>query len=137
MRVHAVDPDGILMRTIDPTRLLELCDPRGAGRSVADGVLPNVQQVAETVGETLRASDRAPGWRAREALGDHKASMLQDVENGRPMDVEGVTGAVVEIARKMECSTPFLDAVHGAVSMLAWVLEKKCKSPAFGNAMRQ
>ncbi len=60
-------------------------------------------------------------------VGDHKASMLQDVENGRPMEVEGVTGAVVEIARKMECSTPFLDAVHGTVSMLAWVLEKKCK----------
>jgi 2-dehydropantoate 2-reductase len=36
-----------------------------------------------------------------EGVGEHKTSMLQDVEAGRPLEVESVVGAVVELGDKL------------------------------------
>ncbi|HEY2465587.1 MAG TPA: 2-dehydropantoate 2-reductase [Steroidobacteraceae bacterium] len=41
-------------------------------------------------------------------LGDFKTSMLADVEAGRPLELEPQLGAVVEIADRLDVSTPFL-----------------------------
>lgn len=49
-------------------------------------------------------------------LGPVKPSMLQDVEQGRPMEVEAIVGAVVELARLENISTPTIDAVYALIS---------------------
>jgi 2-dehydropantoate 2-reductase len=52
-------------------------------------------------------------------LGAFKPSMLQDVEAGRPIELEALVGAVVELGRLTETPTPHIDAVYALVSLLA------------------
>ena len=44
-------------------------------------------------------------------LGAFKTSMLQDLEAGRPLEIEALMGAVVEIGRRLDCPTPMTEAV--------------------------
>ena len=57
-----------------------------------------------------------------EKVGEHKTSMLQDVEAGQPMEIEALVGAVVELGRLTETPTPHIDAVYALVSLLAKTL---------------
>lgn len=45
-------------------------------------------------------------------LGAFKSSMLQDVEQGRPIEVEAIVGVVVELAHRLGVPTPAVDAVY-------------------------
>jgi 2-dehydropantoate 2-reductase len=53
-----------------------------------------------------------------EKVGAHKTSMLQDVESGRPLEIEAVVGAVVEIADLLRLSLPHLRTVYACVRLL-------------------
>jgi len=44
--------------------------------------------------------------------------MLQDVESGRPLEIEAVVGAVVEIADLLRLSLPHLRTVYACVRLL-------------------
>ena len=46
-------------------------------------------------------------------LGAFKTSMLQDVEAGRPIELDALVGAVHEIARHVGIATPSVDALFG------------------------
>jgi 2-dehydropantoate 2-reductase len=52
------------------------------------------------------------------AVGDHRTSMLQDLEAGKRLEVDCLTGAVVELADYLEVDVPHLRAVHACVSLL-------------------
>jgi 2-dehydropantoate 2-reductase len=52
-------------------------------------------------------------------LGDFKTSMLIDMEAGRPLELDPQLGAVVEIARALDISTPFLRSVLGLTRLVA------------------
>jgi 2-dehydropantoate 2-reductase len=45
-------------------------------------------------------------------VGHHRTSMLQDVEAGRPLEVEALVGSVVELAGQLGVATPGLDVVY-------------------------
>jgi 2-dehydropantoate 2-reductase len=49
------------------------------------------------------------------AVGKHKTSMLQDLELGRPMEIDALITAVQEMGRLVELPTPTLDAVLALV----------------------
>jgi len=53
-----------------------------------------------------------------ESVGKHKTSMLQDVEAGKPMEIESMLGAVIELAEVTGVQTPTLRAVYACVSLL-------------------
>src|SRR5581483_7556287 len=57
-----------------------------------------------------------------EKVGAHKTSMLQDVEAGKPLEIEALVGAVVELGRLTNTPTPHIDAVYALVSLLAKTL---------------
>jgi len=57
-----------------------------------------------------------------EKVGAHKTSMLQDVEAGKPLEIEALVGAVVELGRLTGTPTPHIDAVYACVSLLAKTL---------------
>ena len=44
-------------------------------------------------------------------VGAHKTSMLQDLERGRPMEIDALVGAVAELGRLTGIETPAIDAV--------------------------
>jgi 2-dehydropantoate 2-reductase len=54
-----------------------------------------------------------------EKVGAHKTSMLQDWEAGRPMELEAVVGAVVELGERLGVAMPSLSAVYACVKFLA------------------
>ncbi|HLG63749.1 MAG TPA: 2-dehydropantoate 2-reductase [Ktedonosporobacter sp.] len=45
-------------------------------------------------------------------VGQHRTSMLQDVEAGRPLEVEALVGSVVEMGRRRNVPTPALEVVY-------------------------
>ena len=52
-------------------------------------------------------------------LGSFKTSMLQDVEAGRPIELEALLGAPREIARARGIDTPALDRLYGVTKLMA------------------
>ncbi|MDA0674888.1 MAG: 2-dehydropantoate 2-reductase [Proteobacteria bacterium] len=53
------------------------------------------------------------------AVGPHKPSMLQDLERGRPMEIDALVSAVQELGRLAGVPTPNLDAVLALVQQRA------------------
>jgi ketopantoate reductase len=44
--------------------------------------------------------------------------MLQDVELGRPLEYDCMTGAVIEIGRKLGIATPSTERIHAMTRLL-------------------
>ncbi len=57
-----------------------------------------------------------------EKVGAHKTSMLQDVEVGKPIELEALVGTVVELGRLTQTPTPHIDAVYACGALLARTL---------------
>jgi 2-dehydropantoate 2-reductase len=53
-----------------------------------------------------------------EKVGAHKTSMLQDFEAGRPMELEAVVGAVVELGDRLGVPLPGTQAVYACAKLL-------------------
>jgi 2-dehydropantoate 2-reductase len=53
-----------------------------------------------------------------EKVGAHKTSMLQDLEAGRPMELEAVVGAVVELGERLRIPMPATRAVYACAKLL-------------------
>ena len=73
--------------------------------------------VAERLGITFPVSlDRR--LEAGLAVGDHKTSMLQDLEAGKRLELGCMTGAVVELAGRLGVEVPHVQTVHACVALL-------------------
>jgi len=53
-----------------------------------------------------------------EKVGAHKTSMLQDYEAGRPMELEAIVGAVVELGDRLGVAMPATRAVYACTKLL-------------------
>jgi 2-dehydropantoate 2-reductase len=53
-----------------------------------------------------------------EKVGAHKTSMLQDYEAGRPMELEAVVGAVIEVGSRLGVSMPATRAMYACARFL-------------------
>ena len=53
-----------------------------------------------------------------EKVGAHKTSMLQDLEAGRPMELDAVVGSVLEVAERLGIQTPAIRAVYACTKLL-------------------
>jgi len=87
-------------------------------RELALGMMTEAQHVAEKLGVRFRISleRRLAG---AEAVGEHKTSMLQDVEQGRPLELNALLGSVIELARLTETAVPRCEAVYACCALLA------------------
>ena len=54
-----------------------------------------------------------------EKVGEHKTSMLQDLEAGRPLELEAVVGAVVELGERLGVPMPHTRSVYACTKLLA------------------
>jgi 2-dehydropantoate 2-reductase len=75
-------------------------------------IMEESRAVAEKLGVRFTMSIEARIEAARE-VGAHKTSMLQDLEKGRPMELDALVGAVSELGRMVEVPTPVTDIVYG------------------------
>ncbi len=90
--------------------LAEIAQDRGT-RSVVRRMMAEAEQVAKAIGISFPIDIEARIERAN-SVGDHKSSMLQDYERGRPLEIDALLTAVIEIGRAVDAETPLLDTIH-------------------------
>jgi 2-dehydropantoate 2-reductase len=54
-----------------------------------------------------------------EKVGEHKTSMLQDLEAGRPMELDALVGSVVEVGERVGVPMPYTRTVYNCAKLLA------------------
>jgi 2-dehydropantoate 2-reductase len=94
-----------------------------ATRELAANMMREAQTIGEKLGVQFKVSleKRING---AQAVGQHKTSMLQDVELGRPIELEALVGSVIELGRITETPTPNIDAVYALASLLSKNLQQ-------------
>ena len=92
-------------------------------RALAVSMMTEAQAIANKLGITFRVplEKRVAG---AERVGHHKTSMLQDVEAGRPLEVDALLGSVVELARLTNTPSPCIDTVYALTKLLGKTLEE-------------
>jgi 2-dehydropantoate 2-reductase len=80
-------------------------------------IMQEVEAVARKLGMELAVSidQRIAG---AEKVGEHKTSMLQDLEAGRPMELEALVGSVVELGEKVGIAMPHTRTVYNCAKLL-------------------
>ena len=95
----------------------EMCVAAGT-REVIRRIMLEAEAVTSALGVKLPVDvDTRIQWAAD--VGAHKTSMLQDLELGRPMEIDALVAAVAEIAGLLAISTPTLDTVLELVRLRA------------------
>ena len=59
------------------------------------------------------------------AVGDHKTSMLQDAQAGKPLELDCMTGAVIELAGRLGVEVPHTRSVHACAKTLDWLASRR------------
>lgn len=96
-----------------------LCTDPGT-RAVARGMMVEAQVIAEKLGVKFPIDvDRRIDGGA--AVGAHRTSMLQDLDAGRPMEIDALVASVQELGRLTETPTPTIDTVLALVRLRASV----------------
>lgn len=83
-------------------------------------VVVKLMQEGQAVGEALGAKFKVPLDKriaGAVGVGAHKTSMLQDLERGRPMEIDALVTAVAELGDIVGVETPMLDAVLALVQL--------------------
>ncbi len=89
-----------------------------ATRSVIRELMTEAGAVGEKLGVRFGVDvETRIGWGS--AVGAHKTSMLQDLEAGRPMEIDALVAAVAEMGRLVGVPTPTIDIVLALVKMRA------------------
>jgi 2-dehydropantoate 2-reductase len=87
-------------------------------RELCIAMMREAEAIANRLGVTFRVGiDRRIA--GAENVGAHKTSMLQDLEAGKPLELEALVGSVVELGRLTNIPTPHIDAVYACASLLA------------------
>lgn len=92
-----------------------LCTDPGT-REVARRMMVEAQVVAEKLGVSfpIDVDRRIEGGAA---VGAHRTSMLQDLDAGRPMEIDALVASVQELGRITETPTPTIDTVLALVAL--------------------
>jgi 2-dehydropantoate 2-reductase len=103
--------------------LADICE-FPASRELVANMMQEAQVIGTKVGVRFLVSleKRIAG---AHAVGKHKTSMLQDVEAGRPLELEALVGSVIELGRLTATPTPYLDAVYACSALLAKNLHER------------
>lgn len=99
--------------------LEEICADAGT-RAVAKAMMLEAQAIGERLGVGFRV-DVERRINGAGAVGAHKTSMLQDLERGRPMEIDALVSVVQEMGRMAGVPTPGLDVVLALVRQRATV----------------
>jgi 2-dehydropantoate 2-reductase len=86
-------------------------------RALARRMMVEAQAIGEALGVRFPV-DVDKRIKGAGEVGAHKTSMLQDLERGRPMEIDALVGAVAELGRLTGLATPAIDSVLALVRQL-------------------
>lgn len=94
-----------------------LCTDEGT-RPIARAMMLEAQEIAEKLGVKfpIDVERRIDGGAA---VGTHRTSMLQDLDQGRPMEIDALVASVQELGKITKTPTPIIDTVLGLVRLRA------------------
>jgi ketopantoate reductase len=95
LQLQSIDPEGRQWRTIGPERAIG-CTVYPAAEIAAPGVVKHIY------------GDRFGG---AASVGAHRTSMLQDLDKGRPIELDALLTVVQEMGRIVDVETPAIDIV--------------------------
>ena len=96
---------------------LDVVATEPALRTLSVKMMSEAKEIATRFGARFRVDmDRRINGAAR--VGAHRTSMLQDLENGRQLEIDGLLTAVQEMGRLADVETPYIDMVLGLVQQL-------------------
>lgn len=92
-------------------------------RALAASMMTEAQTIGEKLGVQFKVSleKRIAG---AQAVGQHKTSMLQDVEQGRALELQALVASVLELGQITHTPTPTIEAVYALASLLAHNLQQ-------------
>jgi len=81
-------------------------------------IMQETEALTERLGVKMQVSiDQRMAGAAK--VGEHKTSMLQDLEAGRPLELEAIVGAVLEVGERIGLPMPHTRAVYACTKLLA------------------
>ena len=99
----------------------------GPTRDLARTMMLEAQAVGTKLGVAFKV-DVERRINGAQAIGQHKTSMLQDVEVGRQLELDALVRSVIELGRLTETPTPTVAQVYALASLLARTLvEQKAR----------
>ena len=89
-------------------------------RALCRAMMTEAQMIGEAIGArfVIDIEKRIDG---AVAVGAHRTSMLQDLEKGRPMEIDALVTVVQELGRMVEIPTPTIDGVLALIQQRARV----------------
>jgi 2-dehydropantoate 2-reductase len=90
-------------------------------------IMQEVEAVSKKLGMELSVSvEQRMAGAAK--VGEHKTSMLQDLEAGRPMELEALVGSVVELGDRVGVAMDHAHTVYSCARLLAQAASKNSKT---------
>ncbi len=100
-------------------------------RRVIHAMMDEARIVAQTLGITFAVDiDERIDMTAK--AGSHRTSMLQDVEAGRPTELEALLGVVIELAAMTGIATPSLKLVYDLAKFRSHAAQRGYPNPSGG-----
>jgi len=87
-------------------------------RAICLAMMREARAIGERLGLRLRV-DAERRLAGAAALGPHKMSMLQDLERGRPMEIDALVGVIAELGTLTSVPTPTVDLVLSLIRLRA------------------
>ena len=83
-------------------------------RNLSRNMMLEAEKIGRRIGVHFRVDvDRRIDGAAR--VGAHKTSMLQDMEAGKPLEIDGLLAGTLEIAAKAGVPAPFTQSLFGLI----------------------
>ncbi len=93
-----------------------------AAEPLSDELARETARVASAAGVPLREEEAVAAWRDTAArLGENRSSMLNDLDTGKPTEVDAINGAVVREGERLRVHAP----TNEAITLLMRAVEKK------------
>ena len=92
-------------------------------RDVVGAIMEEALRVCEKLGLKIEVTPERRIEGARK-VGAHKTSMLQDLEAGKPLELECIVGAVIELGEKVGVNMPQTLAVYAMTKLLVQMREQ-------------
>ena len=103
--------------SLTTSTLVKICSDQEV-RDVVKNMMNEAHEISKNLGID-KPFDVERRIEAAKAVGEHKTSMLQDLERDRPMEIDALVSSVQELGRITKVPTPTIDTVLALVKLRA------------------